>query len=312
MTARIVAPDEDDIEEAVNILLHGGLVGMPTETVYGLAGDACCDKAVARIFEVKGRPSFNPLISHVCDEEMARAIAVIPPEAHELARRFWPGGLTLVLPKRPDCPVSDLATAGLSSIAVRMPNHAVAHELIKRFGGPLAAPSANPSQRLSPTTAQHVADQLGDRIDLILDGGPCWSGVESTVVSFMGERPAMLRPGAVPRASIEKITGPLARPGKMIASPGMMKRHYAPHAHLRIDADAPEKGEAWLAFGHSAYPAAANLSEKGDLVEAAANLFHMLRALDARHPRIAVAKIPHEGLGEAINDRLKRAAQVED
>ena len=308
MTATIVAPDDEDIDDAVTILHRGGLVGMPTETVYGLAGDACNDKAVARIFEVKGRPVFNPLISHVSDEDMANRLAYFPPLAYRLVQNFWPGGLTLVLPKKKNCPVSDLVTAGLDSIAVRMPNHPVARELIKRFGGPVAAPSANPSQRLSPTTAQHVADQLGDKIELILDGGKCWSGIESTVISFIGGKPAMLRPGAIARSAIEALVGPLEKASKKIASPGMMKRHYAPHARLRIDADAPEEGEAWLAFGHSAHPADANLSPSGDLVEAAANLFHVLRHLDAKHPRIAVAKIPHDGLGEAINDRLKRAA----
>ena len=312
MTARIIAPESNDIKAALDILIHGGLVGMPTETVYGLAGDATNDRSVAKIFATKGRPTFNPLISHVCDEEMAKALADFPPLAQELARRFWPGSLTLVLPQKSDCPVSDLATAGLGSIAVRMPDHAIALALIEALGRPVAAPSANPSQMLSPTQAQHVVDQLGDKIDLVLDGGPCPAGLESTVVSFVGPQPALLRPGAITREDIENITGPLAPPSPVIASPGMMKRHYAPHAELRINATFPQTGEAWLAFGPTAHEANLNLSESGDLVEAAANLFHMLRKLDAEHDRIAVAKIPQKGLGEAINDRLKRAAQTEE
>ncbi|MBB34068.1 MAG: threonylcarbamoyl-AMP synthase [Hirschia sp.] len=308
MTAKVSQADADTIKAAVNILRHGGLVAMPTETVYGLAANACNDTAVARIFEAKQRPAFNPLISHVSNRQMAEQLAIFSPLAQQLADRFWPGGLTLVLPKRPDCPVSDLVTAGLDTIAIRMPQHPVAQALIEQFGGPLAAPSANPSERLSPTTAQHVADQLGDKLELILDGGPCRSGIESTVVSLAGDQPALLRPGAIARDIIEAITGPLAKPGKTISSPGMMKRHYAPNARLRINADAPEPGEAWLAFGPTPHEAAANLSPTGDLVEAAANLFHMLRALDAHHSHIAIARIPRHGLGEAINDRLDRAS----
>lgn len=296
------------IKQAAEIIRKGGLVALPTETVYGLAADACNGEAVARIYAAKGRPSFNPLISHVADKEMASKLAIISPLAEQLIDVFWPGALTLVLPKAKTCPVSELVTAGLDTIAVRAPDHKIAQALIQEVGGPLAAPSANPSERLSPTTADHVRDGLGEKVDLILDGGPSRSGLESTVVSLAGEHPALLRPGAIARDVIEAITGSLGHPGEKIASPGMMKRHYAPKAKLRLNAKTPEPDEAYLAFGPSKAPADANLSPSGDLLEAAANLFAMLRELDDTHTRIAVAPIPTEGLGEAINDRLKRAA----
>ncbi len=304
----IQSPSHDTMEQAAQIIRDGGIVAIPTETVYGLAADATNGEAVARIYAAKGRPSFNPLISHVSDMEMAEELANFSPAALELVEKFWPGPLTLVLPKTKYCPVSALATAGLDTIALRAPRHIVARGLIAAARCPLAAPSANPSEALSPTTAQHVADMLSGNVDLILDGGPCKTGVESTVVSVVGERPALLRPGALPRAEIEAITGPLDAPSEKIASPGMMRRHYAPNAKLRLDAISPEKGEAYLGFGPSKHKVAANLSTSGDLLEAAANLFAMLRILDLQYDRIAIAPIPHEGLGEAINDRLKRAA----
>lgn len=309
MTAQILAPDTINIAQAARLIRAGGLVGMPTETVYGLAADAANGKAVASIYAAKGRPSFNPLISHVSGLKMGRKLAVFSPLAEELAHAFWPGPLTLVLPRAADCPVSELVTAGLDTIAVRAPDHPVALALITAADTPLAAPSANPSERLSPTTARHVAAGLGDKLDVILDGGPCRAGVESTVVSLAGPRPALLRPGALARADIEAITGPLDAPGDTIASPGMLRRHYAPNARLRLNAEAPQPDEAFLAFGPTPHQAAANLSESGDLTEAASNLFSMLRHLDDAHARIAVAPIPHTGLGEAINDRLTRAAR---
>ena len=298
----------NQIAIAAEIIRNGGLAALPTETVYGLAANACSSEAVARIYAAKERPSFNPLISHVSDKAMASHLAVITPLAEELIDAFWPGALTLVLPRTNGCPVSDLVTAGLETIAVRAPDHKIAQALIRAVGGPLAAPSANPSERLSPTTADHVREGLGDKVDLILNGGPCRSGLESTVVSLTGEHPALLRPGAIAREAIEAITGPLAAPGETIASPGMMKRHYAPNAHLRLNVTAPEPGEAFLAFGPTDVPSTTNLSASGDLLEAAANLFAMLRDLDATNSKIAVAPIPNTGLGEAINDRLKRAA----
>ena len=215
---------------------------MPTETVYGLAADATNGEAVARIYAAKGRPSFNPLISHVSGLNMARRLAVISPLAEALTSAFWPGPLTLVLPRVADCPVSELVTAGLNTIAIRAPDHPVAQALITAADTPLAAPSANPSERLSPTTARHVAEGLGHKVSLILDGGPCRAGVESTVISLAGERPALLRPGALARADIEAMTGPLDAPGETIASPGMLRRHYAPNARLRLNAQAPLPG----------------------------------------------------------------------
>ncbi len=308
MSEKIVIPNHLTMEKAARAIRNGGLVAIPTETVYGLAGDATNGEAVARIFAAKGRPNFNPLISHVSSMEMAETLAVFSPMALELAERFWPGPLTLVLPKSRNCPVSDLATAGLDSIAIRAPSDVTARGLIEATKCPLAAPSANRSEQLSPTTAQHVADELGDKVDLILDGGPCQSGVESTVISLIGDQPALLRPGALSRLEIEASTGPLAAPSGEIVSPGMMRRHYAPNAKLRLNVTKPESDEAYLGFGHTPYKVAANLSNSGDLIEAAANLFAMLRILDLQYGKIAIAPIPHEGLGEAINDRLNRAA----
>ena len=304
------AADSASIARAGKALRAGGLVAMPTETVYGLAADATNAAAVARLFEAKGRPRFNPLIAHVADLDQARGEGVFSPLAEALAARFWPGPLTLVLPVAPTASVSDLARAGLSTIALRMPAHPAARALIAAAETPLAAPSANPSGAPSPTTAAHVAEGLGDRIDLILDGGPCSIGLESTVIAVRDDVATLLRPGGLAREAIEQITGPLAAPDAQAApaSPGMMLRHYAPRAALRLDVTESEAGEALLGFGPASRGAALNLSPSGDLREAAANLFAYLRALDASHDRIAVAPVPDTGLGEAINDRLRRAA----
>jgi L-threonylcarbamoyladenylate synthase len=308
--ARIVGVDASSLDEAARILLAGGLVAVPTETVYGVAADATNGAAVAAIFTAKGRPSFNPLICHVASVAMAESLADFTPLARRLAERFWPGPLTLVLPRKPDCPVHDLATAGLPSIGLRIPQHIATLEIISRVGRPLAAPSANPSEQLSPTTAAHVATGLGPRIDLIVDGGAAIAGVESTIIAPGESHAVMLRPGAIARSDIELLTGPLRSPEASdgILAPGMMKRHYAPRARLRMDASHAESGEAFLAFG-SPPPGvlpSLNLSIRGDLIEAASNLFAMLRTLDESHAMIAVQTIPEAGLGEAINDRLRR------
>ena len=308
--ARIVGVDASSLDEAARILLAGGLVAVPTETVYGVAADATNGAAVAAIFTAKGRPSFNPLICHVASVAMAESLADFTPLARRLAERFWPGPLTLVLPRKPDCPVHDLATAGLPSIGLRIPQHIATLEIISRVGRPLAAPSANPSEQLSPTTAAHVATGLGPRIDLIVDGGAAIAGVESTIIAPGESHAVMLRPGAIARSDIELLTGPLRSPeaSEGILAPGMMKRHYAPRARLRMDASHAESGEAFLAFG-SPPPGvlpSLNLSIRGDLIEAASNLFAMLRTLDESHAMIAVQTIPETGLGEAINDRLRR------
>jgi len=308
--------------EAARVLAAGGLVAFPTETVYGLGADAGNGEAVARLYAAKGRPAFNPLIAHVRDLAAAREIAVLDAAAEALAQAFWPGPLTLVLPKRPQAGLSDLATAGLDTIGVRVPSHPVARDLLAAFGKPVVAPSANRSGHVSPTTAQHVLNDLRNRIDLIVDGGVANVGVESTIVSCLGE-PTLLRPGGVPREAVEQALGcKLAEPEQPIVAdadsaplaPGMLASHYAPKARMRLDAETPRPGEALLAFGPVPQQAAQgaimlNLSPHGDLVEAAANLFSHLRALDASGAKvIAVMRIPREGLGEAINDRLARAA----
>ena len=297
-------------------ILAGELVAIPTETVYGLAADATNDRAVAKIYDVKGRPSFNPLIVHVADAEMARRHVEFPPIAEALARAFWPGPLTLVLPRKSASGISLLASAGLDTLGVRVPKGAVAQALIRAVDRPLAAPSANRSGSISPTTAAHVRESLGDKAPLILDGGPCAVGVESTIVKIDGDRAVLLRPGGVARGDIERIVGrALDAPQEAtIEAPGMMQSHYAPTAPVRLNAASPRQDEAFLAFGPSPdYPHTLNLSRNGDLVEAAANLFAHLRALDAISAArglagIAAARIPAQGLGEAINDRLRRAA----
>ncbi|MEJ2436019.1 MAG: L-threonylcarbamoyladenylate synthase [Pseudolabrys sp.] len=302
------------MEAAARCLKAGGLVAFPTETVYGLGADACQGEAVARLYAAKGRPSFNPLIAHVADMAAARRLAAFDRTAEKLAAAFWPGPLTLVLPKLADCTVTDLALAGLDSVAVRMPAHRTAQALLTAFGGPVVAPSANRSGHVSPTSAAHVLADLRGRIDLVLDGGVCTVGLESTIVACLGE-PTLLRPGGLPRAEIERVLGHALAPAaaaRAPAAPGMLASHYAPRARLRLNAQSPRPGEALLAFGPDV-PAAnsmtLNLSPRGDLVEAAASLFSHLRALDASGAAaIAVMPIPDEGLGDAINDRLARAA----
>ena len=298
-----------NVQRAAEILQAGGLVAFPTETVYGLGADATNDRAVARIYEAKGRPQFNPLIAHVTDVEEAFVQAEFPAAALTLAARFWPGPLTLVLPRKNGCTVSLLASAGLPSIALRVPQHPVALELIRAVGRPVVAPSANPSGRISPTTAAHVREGLGDKVDYILDGGPCAVGLESTIVSLLDDTPRLLRAGGLAREKIEQALGrelaaPTAGP---LHAPGQLESHYAPLASMRLNATQWREGEARLGFG--AMDAALNLSRSGDLVEAAANLFAMLHQLDTLgSSTIAVALIPGIGLGEAINDRLRRAA----
>ena len=310
---RLLPASAAAIAAAARCLAAGGLAAFPTETVYGLGADARQGEAVARLYAAKGRPSFNPLIAHVADAAGARRLGVLNADADGLAAAFWPGPLTLVLPRRPDCPVSDLALAGLDSVAVRVPAHPVAQALLAEFAGPVVAPSANRSGHVSPTSAAHVMGDLRGRIDLIVDGGPCTVGVESTIVACL-DAPALLRPGGLPRADIERVLGrallvPAAQEAPL--APGMLASHYAPRARLRLGAQGAREGEALLAFGAAPrVPGPAlNLSERGDLIEAAANLFSHLRALDAAGAgSIAVMPVPHEGLGEAINDRLARAA----
>lgn len=297
-----------DVEAAAQALRAGGLVLMPTETVYGLAADAANARAVAGVYAAKGRPSFNPLIAHVSDLAMARRIARFDARAEALAARFWPGPLTLVLPVTDEAAVCDLARAGLDTVAVRAPAHPMAQALIATFGGPVVAPSANRSGRPSPTTFNDAVEETGVAAAAALDGGPCAVGLESTVVALLDDA-RLLRPGAVTRAEIEAVIGPLAEAADDAKrSPGRLARHYAPNAPVRLEATDPAPGEAWLAFGPGG-TGPWNLSPTGDLAEAAANLFAYLRGADRTAPTgIAVAPIPHEGLGEAINDRLKRAA----
>ncbi|MFD3265655.1 L-threonylcarbamoyladenylate synthase [Phenylobacterium ferrooxidans] len=288
----------------------GSLVILPTETVYGLAADAANPAAVAAIYEAKGRPRFNPLISHVADLATAERLAVFDDRARKLATAFWPGPLTLVLPIAADTAVCDLARAGLETVAIRVPAHPLARQLLARFGGPVVAPSANRSGRPSPTTYADAMDETGDKAAAGLDGGPCAVGLESTVVALL-DQPRLLRPGSVTRAEIEAVVGRLAEAeDDAKRSPGRLARHYSPEAPVRLNVGAPEAGEAYLAFGPTtATGNVLNLSASGDLREAAANLFAYLRAADRTKPAaIAVAPIPTQGLGEAINDRLIRAA----
>jgi L-threonylcarbamoyladenylate synthase len=308
------------LRAAATLLGAGELVAFPTETVYGLGADARRDRAVAAVFAAKGRPAFNPLIVHVPDLAAAEALAVFDPAARALAARFWPGPLTLVLPRRAAAGLSELATAGLATVALRVPAHPLAQDLLAAFGGPLAAPSANRSGRVSPTTRAHVLDGLGGRIAAVLDGGPCAVGLESTILGFDAGAPVLLRPGGLPaERGRDRLGRPLRRTERSVGpsavtAPGQLASHYAPRAALRLDAEGPGPDEAWLGFGpRAAARPGLNLSPAGDLVEAAANLFAHLRALDALTAelglaRIAVAPIPRDGLGLAINDRLARAA----
>jgi L-threonylcarbamoyladenylate synthase len=319
---RVAKADGAAIAEAVRLLAAGALVAFPTETVYGVGADATNGQAVARLYEAKGRPTFNPLIAHVIDLEAARALGRFSADATRLAEALWPGPLTLVLPKAAACPVADLATAGLDSIAVRVPNHIVARAILTAFGRPVVAPSANRSGHISPTTAAHVLADLGGRIELIVDGGSTPVGVESTVIACLDD-PVMLRPGGLTREAVERaLAKPLAQPRAEVAragdaplAPGMLVSHYAPRTPVRLDAVTVEAGEALLAFGpkladgHERAVRVLNLSQRGDLIEAAANLFSHLRVLDSAGAKtIAAMPISHEGLGEAINDRLARAA----
>jgi len=308
--------DAAAIREAAGLLQAGSLVAFPTETVYGLGADATNDHAVADIFAAKERPRFNPLIVHVANLEHAQELGVFNALALKLATNFWPGALTLVLPRRRGCPLSQLVSAGLDTVALRIPAHPVAQKLLAQSGLPIAAPSANASGRVSATTAEHVRKSLGGKIDLILDGGPTPLGLESTVIGFVGAKPVLLRPGAIPRSDIEGVIGSLGvLADSNIRSPGQLASHYAPRAAMRLNASSVRKGEALLAFGPQVPGGAkitANLSEKGDIREAATRLFAHLHTLDATGLPIAVMPIPQDGLGEAINDRLARAAAAGD
>jgi L-threonylcarbamoyladenylate synthase len=299
------------LEQAVQALKDGQLVILPTETVYGLGADAANPAAVAAIFEAKGRPRFNPLIAHVADLAMARTIAVLDERAETLAKAFWPGPLTLVAPVRDLGAVCDLARAGLDTVAVRVPAHPVARALLQAFGGPVVAPSANRSGRPSPTTFADAMDETGASAGAALDGGPCQVGLESTVIGLL-DQPQWLRAGGITRAQIEALIGPLTEAGADAKrTPGRLAAHYAPDAPVRIKATGPEAGEVFLSFGAGpeTAPNRLSLSETGDLAEAAQRLFSLLRAADRLDPTaIAVAVIPDQGLGEAINDRLSRAA----
>ncbi len=310
---RIVPATPETISRAADLIGAGKLAAFPTETVYGLGADATNDKAVAAIFAAKQRPEFNPLIVHLADAGAARKIAQFNGLADELAQLFWPGSLTLVLPGKKQSGISPLVSAGLDTIAVRVPRQPVAAAFIRAAGRPIAAPSANLSGTVSPTSADHVASSLGDKVDMILDAGPCPLGLESTVIDLTEDPPALLRPGGLPVEVIIAAIGPLAdagNPETAPKSPGMSERHYATTVSLRLNADKAEPGEALLSFGADAPRRALNLSRRGDLEEAAANLFAMLRMLDNSGVRgIAVMPIPERGLGRAINDRLRRAAQ---
>jgi L-threonylcarbamoyladenylate synthase len=334
LVTRVARASVGAVKDAKSVLAAGGLVAFPTETVYGLGADAANDKAVARLYAVKERPSINPLIAHVADLAAAEKLAVFNDTARRLAKAFWPGPLTLVLPKAPGCPVGLLATAGLDTIAVRVPGHPVAHQILTAFGKPVVAPSANRSGEVSTTTAQHVLHDLRDRIELLINDGPAPLGIESTIIACI-DKPTLLRAGAVDRAAIEKVLGaPLITPahdghgghrdhgkphpsshGPVPVAPGMLASHYAPRTPLRLNATKVSPDEALLAFGHTMPAGAAeavatlNLSPRGDLVEAAARLFAHLRSLDTEGAEaIAVAPIPEHGIGEAINDRLRHAA----
>jgi L-threonylcarbamoyladenylate synthase len=321
LSTRVLPADAPAVAEAARVLAAGGLVAFPTETVYGLGADATNAHAVARLYEAKERPAFNPLIVHVSNLDAARKIGRPNEIALRLAQKFWPGPLTLVLPALPDCPVCDLARAGLDTVALRVPAHPVAQQLLKEVGKPVVAPSANRSGHVSPTRAEHVAADLRGRIDLVLDGGATPLGLESTIVDCIGAGATLLRPGAITREAIDNTLGAALLEGmsprgdQSPTSPGRLPSHYATRAKLRLDVLDVQPGEALLAFGPKR-PAGAerasqvlNLSPTGDLVEAAANLFAHLRALDASGTAsIAVARVPPTGLGEAIRDRLKRAA----
>jgi L-threonylcarbamoyladenylate synthase len=313
MSATTVPASPEAIERAARLLRAGELVGFPTETVYGLGADAMSERSVAAIFSAKGRPRFNPLIVHVPGLAAAEALAEFDARARRIAAQFWPGPLTLVLRRRSDSGLSLLASAGLDTVAIRAPAHPVAQALLRVSERPVAAPSANRSGRVSPTEAAHVAEELGEQVALILDGGPTPVGLESTVLDLSDETPALLRPGAVTLEHLTKLLGLIAAPASgRPKAPGMLASHYAPALPVRLAATEARPGEALLAFGPDAPPGFAEtlwLSRSGDLAEAAANLFAMLRRLDRpSFTGIAVMPIPEHGLGRAINDRLRRAA----
>ena len=300
-----------NLSSALSALRAGKLVGMPTETVYGLAGDATNSEAVAAIYALKERPSFNPLIAHIASIEMAQEQARFSPTALELARAFWPGPMTLVLPVSDTNTVCDLARAGLETQALRWPRHELAQQLIFGFGKPIVAPSANKSGKVSPTQPEHVREEFGDELPIMLDGGPSVLGLESTVLFVEDDEVTLLRPGSLARRDIEALVGPIQsalHDDTAPKSPGMLSRHYAPKAKLRLNAASPEADETYLGFGRSFDHGPHSLSESGNLQEAASNLYAMLRSLDEISDKIAIAPIPDEGLGEAINDRLKRAS----
>lgn len=306
---QILSASAQDLDRAAQLLEDGGLVSFPTETVYGLGADARQGRAVADIFAAKNRPSFNPLIVHVADLDHARRHAHIVGDAERLAQAFWPGPLTLVVPLVETHGLSELVTAGLPTVGIRMPDHPVAQGILRALDGPIAAPSANPSGRISPTTAQHVLSGLSGRIDAVIDAGPCDVGLESTIVGFENGAPVLLRPGGLPAEAIEAaLNRPLKlwQDGAAISAPGQLQSHYAPESAVRLNADSAQPGELYLGFG--AQSGDLNLSPSGDLSEAAAQLFACLHALDERGQPIAVAPIPETGLGRAINDRLRRAA----
>ncbi len=327
--AKILTLNAQSIEKAAQILREGGLVGMPTETVYGLAANACDGKAVARIFEAKGRPQFNPLIVHVCDMKQVEQLSLMTENDRKIAEKFWPGPLTLILERKENSGLTDLVSAGLPTIAVRIPAHKGARALMQECGFPLAAPSANKSGSLSPTTPAHVQESLGDKVDLILAAGACDVGLESTVVDCTGKKPVILRPGGITEEQISEALGVevsynLGNQGGDVKSPGQLLKHYAPSIPVRMNAIDLEAGEALLSFGSIKFMGVKDgtsasdmpeervrhLSKDGDLYEAASNLFAMMRALDKpAHKGIAVMNIPEHGIGMAINDRLKRAVQ---
>ncbi|WP_242076472.1 L-threonylcarbamoyladenylate synthase [Brevundimonas diminuta] len=295
--------------QAGQALANGDLILLPTETVYGLGADASNAEAVAAIFAAKGRPKFNPLISHVVDVDAAAEIGELGPLGRALADAFWPGPFTLITPILDARRVCDLARAGLDSVAIRVPAHSVAREVLAAFGGPVVAPSANRSGRPSPTTFTDAVEETGFAVAAAVDGGPCEVGLESTVVSVLGGGVALLRPGAITRSEIEAVVGPIHESGEGHRSPGRLTLHYAPDAPVRIEAKQARDGEILLGFGPEAGEPRWSLSPSGDLREAAANLFRLLREADRTRPTgIAVSPIPTTGLGEAINDRLRRAA----
>ena len=306
----ILGADADGIGRAARLLAAGKLVAMPTETVYGLAGDARNDAAVAAIFAAKGRPSFNPLIVHFASLGDAERFAILPAAAKLLAQEFWPGPLTLVAPLRKGNGLAAAVTAGLDTVALRVPAHPVARALLREFGGPVAAPSANPSGRISPTTPAHVLAGLEGRIAAVVDGGACAVGLESTIIGFDDGHPVMLREGGISREAIAELSGSRPTPATdgAITAPGQLASHYAPRAAVRLNVSTPRTDEIWIGFGPDCDAAEMTLSDKGDLDEAAARLFAVLHDADATGRAIAVAPVPGHGLGAAINDRLRRAS----